>query len=338
MEIALVESVTIPVTESSQTAEARRLARGLASRMDFDEARADQIALVVTEACTNLVKYTGGGTILLQATRYPDAAGLLEMFALDQGPGMNLAQCMRDGYSTADSLGQGLGAMVRLSEASDFYSTSEKGSAAMTRWTLSGPPPPSAHGMQIGAVTVPKNGQDVCGDAWTAVDHDGRTTILVADGLGHGFEAGLASTAATRVLHRYPALQPRELLERSHDALRATRGAAVAVARIDPERRKLTFAGVGNIAAQIYSGSRACQHLVSVNGTAGLQSQRLREFSYTWPEDGILILHSDGLTSATGLELYPRLHQRDPSLIAAVLYRDFSRGHDDSTVVVVKVV
>jgi hypothetical protein len=50
----------------------------------------------------------------------------------------------------------------------------------------------------------------------------------------------------------------------------------------------------------------------------------------------MLVLHSDGLTTATGLETHPGLAFRDPSLIAGVLYRDFNRGHDDSTVVVAK--
>ena len=49
------------------------------------------------------------------------------------------------------------------------------------------------------------------------------------------------------------------------------------------------------------------------------------------------MMHSDGLATGTGLEARPgsgALH--DPTLIAGVLYRDFSRGHDDATVVVAK--
>ena len=126
--------------------------------------------------------------------------------------------------------------------------------------------------------------------------------ILVADGLGHGLEAQAASLEAVRMLHSNPNLAPGELLERVHQALRSTRGAAVSVARIDLERGTLTFAGVGNISAQIYSGAQASQHLVSVNGTAGHQVQRIREFSYPWPDDGMLVMHSDGLSTNAGLE------------------------------------
>jgi serine phosphatase RsbU (regulator of sigma subunit) len=158
----------------------------------------------------------------------------------------------------------------------------------------------------------------------------------MADGLGHGLEARLASAEAVRQLYENPELPPKALLTRVHQALRSTRGAAVAIAYIDSMRGKLTFAGVGNISARIYAGSAGRQNLVSLNGTAGHQCDRIQDFSYPWPEDGLLVLHSDGLSTATGLEPYPGLAARDPALIAGLLYRDFCRGRDDATVVVAK--
>jgi serine phosphatase RsbU (regulator of sigma subunit) len=139
------------------------------------------------------------------------------------------------------------------------------------------------------------------------------------------------------MLHVNPNLPPGALLDRVHLALRSSRGAAVCVARIDRRKGTLTFAGVGNVSAQIYSGAQASQHLVSSNGTAGHQVQRIREFGYPWPDDGMLVMHSDGLSTSTGLEKHSGLALHDPSLIAAVLYRDFTRRNDDATVVVAKV-
>jgi hypothetical protein len=49
-----------------------------------------------------------------------------------------------------------------------------------------------------------------------------------------------------------------------------------------------------------------------------------------------LVLYSDGLTTHWDLNAYPGLISRHPSLIAGVLYRDFNRGNDDVSVVVVK--
>jgi hypothetical protein len=52
------------------------------------------------------------------------------------------------------------------------------------------------------------------------------------------------------------------------------------------------------------------------------------------PPSGLVIMHSDGLSSSWNLEAYPGLSRRHPALIAATLYRDASRGRDDVCVVV----
>jgi len=332
----LATAVRIVVEETSITAEARRTAREMALELGIGEGGAEQVAIATTEACTNLLKHAGGGQLLIQAsTEGSDAVPLLELIAVDQGPGMsNLEQCLKDGFSTGSSPGQGLGAIQRLSKQSDIYTIAGKGTVVLARWWLSRD---GWHAAQrIGAVNVSKPGQEVCGDAWGYAQNREGLVIVVADGLGHGMEAKLASTEAVRQLYENPNLPPTALLTRIHQALRSSRGAAVAVASINSERGKLTFAGVGNIAARIYAGSEPRQNLVSMNGTAGHQCHRIQDFNYSWPEDGLLVLHSDGLSTSTGLESYPGLAARDPALIAGVLYRDFSRGRDDATVVVAK--
>lgn len=333
------ESLRLRIEEQSQTAEARRIARGMARSAGFDEKLGEQVAIVVTEACTNLLKYAGNGELLIRACEDTEAA-TLELLVLDQGPGMrNLEQCLGDGFSTGGSLGQGLGAIVRLSSATDFYSEAGRGAAILARWRAASPRSvarPEAL-LHIGAVNVPKPGQEVCGDSWGAVQTEQECTVMLADGLGHGLEAKTASMEAVRMLCEAPQLSPGALVERAHQALRSSRGAAVSVARIDRHRGTLTFSGVGNVAGHIYLGARASQHLVSVNGTAGFQSQRIREFSYPWPENGMLVMYSDGLATNTSVEAHAGLALRDPALIAGVLYRDFSRRNDDATAIVAKV-
>ncbi len=324
-------------------ADARRIARGLAARIGLDENLAEQVAIVVTEASTNLLKHAGGGELLLRTTGDVSAAKpCLEMLALDKGAGMgNLEQCMRDGFSTGGSAGQGLGAIVRLSTEADFYSEAGRGAAVMARWSDPAPPrePPQEHSLlQIGVVNVCKPGQDVCGDSWGATQKNEFTTILVADGLGHGINAKTASAEAVRMLHLHPDANPGALVEFAHQALRSSRGAAVAVARIDRSRNEVVFSGIGNISGHIYGADRAAQRMVSGYGTAGFQAHRVKEFRYAWPESGILVMFSDGLGSQAGLETHTGLARRDPSLIAGVLYRDFSRHNDDATVLVAKAI
>jgi len=76
--------------------------------------------------------------------------------------------------------------------------------------------------------------------------------------------------------------------------------------------------------------------IVSQHGTAGANKVRLQEFSYPFAADALLVLHSDGLKTAWDLAHYPGLTNHQPCLIAAVLYRDFVRGRDDTTAVVLR--
>lgn len=333
-------TLRIAVEEVSQVAEARRAARTQAEEIGFDATRCERVAIVVTEAATNILKHAVRGEILINSIPPENGHTLpgLEILALDRGPGIdNLEKCLQDGYSTGSTPGQGLGAIFRLSTFADIYTAPDKGTALIARWEWprTGVDREFQPGA-IGAVNISKTGQTVCGDSWGAARCPDYTILLIADGLGHGYEASLASNDAVRVLREHPALEPKPLLELSHLALRSSRGAAVAVAHIDRVRGKLTFCGVGNISAQIYSGTQPRQHLVSVNGTVGHQNPPIREFSYPWPQNGVLVLHSDGLVSATSLDAHPGLVLRDPSLIAGLLYRDYARGNDDATVVVVK--
>lgn len=107
------------------------------------------------------------------------------------------------------------------------------------------------------------------------------------------------------------------------------------ITEIRPLEKTLTYAGVGNTAASILSRDQS-RSLVSHSGTLGLASPRMQEFRVDWPDDGVLIMHSDGLTSRWDLSSYAGLLARHPAIIGAVLFRDFWRHRDDASVVVIK--
>jgi anti-sigma regulatory factor (Ser/Thr protein kinase) len=330
------DGVALTITEPSGPAEARHRARALATSLGLDETTAGRLALVVTEAATNLVKHAGGGDLLLRPL-WADGVGGIEVLALDRGDGIpNLSEALRDGHSTSGSPGTGLGAISRLSTVFDIHTRRGVGTAVLAR--IWGRPPARsvrARPLDVAGVAVARPGETVCGDAWTVVHRDDGATILVADGLGHGVDAAEAAREAVRLVHGRPGRAPAEVLEAIHAGLRPTRGAAVGVAEVDLGRRVVRFAGLGNIAGTILSAG-GFRSVVSHNGIAGHEARRIQEFSYPFPDDGLLVLHSDGLKSQWSLHGYPGLGERDPALIAGILYRDFNRGRDDVTVVVAR--
>lgn len=325
------------VEETSQVAEARRMAAVICRSLGFDETLAGRASIVVTELATNLVKHAGGGELILVARKDADTP-VLEILSLDKGPGIkNIGESLRDGHSTTGSPGTGLGAIFRLSSLFELYSTPGRGNAVLSRIRRQQtfePLPPPTQTMESGAICLPIESEEACGDAWAIHQTNTRALIMVADGLGHGGYAAEAAQAAVRVFENHIDSGPAAMIERMHAALRGTRGAAVAVTEIDRSRRMLRHAGAGNICGRILSGETD-RSMVSSNGTVGLEVSRIQEFTYPWPDDGLLILHSDGLSGRWGLKDYPGLAQRHPALIAGVLFRDHRRIRDDNTVVVI---
>jgi len=329
------DQICVPVTERSQPAAARRAAVALAHDADLDEPTVDHLALVVTELATNLVKHARGGELLMRRLGAEGQDGI-EVLSLDKGPGIsNVARSLGDGYSTVGSPGTGLGAVRRTAGAFDLYSQPEKGTAVVAR-VLSRSQTGSPHAQSIGVVRQAKPGEAVCGDNWIVRWFADGWVCAVADGLGHGVIASDAATAIIDSVRRAPdRLSPTAIVEAAHQAAKPTRGAAFSVAVLDEAAGVVRFAGVGNVAAVVVKGGER-RHLVSYNGIVGHEYRKLSEFSHPWQAPSVLIMHSDGIATHWDLERYPGLLARDPSLIAGVLYRDFMRGRDDATVLVLK--
>ncbi len=324
----------------------RRDITRLVESWGFDAADTGRIDIVVAELTSNLLKHTlHGGELLVRAlpgdseTPPPLTATAVEIIALDTGPGMrDPVRMLEDGTSTAGSAGQGLGAIRRASEVFDLYSHPDHGTALLVRLTRRRKPlPPPAENWRCGAVVVPKPGEKSCGDGWAMrALPEGGIQLLVTDGLGHGPDAELATLTAITEFEQSTALSPSELLQRLHVRLRGTRGVVAAIAELPPNQQ-LTYCSVGNIAGRL-ANMLGAKNLVSGNGIVGhalsgaLLTQRYDAAPYPW-----LILASDGLKTRWDLARYVGLATHDPSLIAAVLYRDHTRGTDDTIVLVAAV-
>ncbi|WP_116809491.1 ATP-binding SpoIIE family protein phosphatase [Steroidobacter cummioxidans] len=322
------------IGDPSAVAPARRGVSTLAAELGFDTEDAGRAALVATEIGTNLVKHGGGGELIAQQISRDGHFGL-ELLGLDKGPGIvDVAKCLRDGYSTSGSPGTGLGAMERLSQRFEIYSRPGHGTAVLAQlWPDSREPPPGR--TQVGALVVPKPGEIACGDRYCYHERVEGALVAGIDGLGHGLGAEQAAVEACRIFdvekHR-PTLR---LMQTLHEALRPTRGAAVTLLEVDWDAGRITSVGVGNVAAALINGNET-KRIATDNGIVGHVISRPRELTHACQPDTVLVLHSDGLTTSWQAARYPGLMQHHAALIAGVLYRDCKRGRDDSLVVVIR--
>lgn len=328
--------LTIPMTGPSEVAHARRTAATCARSLGFDADDEARVALVATELATNLVRYADNGRLLIRPRGPRDSA--IELIVLDEGPGIeDIALWFRDWASSGNSLGAGLGAIDRMSDRFEISSTPGRGTAAFARLEPRRDPATSASRSRRNwaAVDLPAPAQVVNGDSYAVERRGDRTAVLVADGLGHGPEAAEAAGLAVevfRALHRSPV---EEIVAAIHAELPRTRGAVVAVAEIDSPSGIVRFCGLGNIRGMLVAPG-VSRDMISQNGIAGHVGRRLSAQTYPVPADGLVVLHSDGLRSHWSLADYPGLLGKDPLLVAAVLARDYLRGNDDATVVVLR--
>ncbi|SHF02162.1 ATP-binding SpoIIE family protein phosphatase [Streptoalloteichus hindustanus] len=302
---------------------ARALAVRAAHVAGLPQAVVDRVALAATELASNLVRHAGGGSLLAQQ----GPAGL-ELLALDLGPGIaRVSDSMRDGFSTAGTLGAGLGTVRRAADEFDLFSLPGAGTVVLARWRRA-----ERLGPVVGAVGVPAPGEDVSGDAWTAVRGSGVLTVLVSDGLGHGPAAAAASRRAVALVREHPDADPAALLGTLRSGLAGTRGAAVAVAQVHHGTGRLRFVGMGNVAARLHADrSAGARRLVSRPGIVGVGQNRpaLIDTVHPWGPESLLVLSTDGVSDRWSLADWPGLTRHDPTTVAAWVLWHANRRRDD---------
>ena len=331
---------------------ARRAVHDYASDLGFNGTALAEIDIVVQEIGTNAARYATDGGWIHFTVPLCSAPGL-ELIYWDKGPGIyDLDRAIRDGVSTSGSLGAGLGAIRRLMDEFDVYSTLR----ATGRLTVSGTRR-TTHGtallvrkwindesaraevtkmrQRIGAWSRPHRGESVNGDAYFIGHHKKRTLFAVIDGLGHGAGAKQATDVALASLEDWMGEPLEEVIHAIHDGLRATRGAVMGAVIIDHAEQRFYYAGVGNVEVRVFN---ALEPITSIpaNGTLGARLGRVRVWTHAWKEGAILIMASDGLSASWDMASYPGLLRRSPQLVASILMRDYARTTDDATVLVVR--
>jgi anti-sigma regulatory factor (Ser/Thr protein kinase) len=317
------------VEDASAVAACRQAVQNMAERLRFPAARIGQLALAVTEAASNLHKHAEQGSLLLCVNRDGPQPGI-DLVTIDAGPGVrDVSAALRDGHSTAGTLGIGLGAIQRLADFADLYSRPGHGTSLVARFRSApaGPEPRWA------GLIRPITGETECGDAYGVVPAAGAVTAVLCDGLGHGPLAAAAAAAGVAAGLDDPAGEPAALLERVHRRMSGTRGGAVGIVQVTGQLTR--FAGLGNVAASIVSDGQR-KSMISIPGIAGHQARTIRQFEYEAPPGAAVILHSDGISSRWEAAALPGLEARDPLLIAAVLLAEAGVHRDDAGVLVLK--
>jgi serine/threonine-protein kinase RsbT len=107
-------SETLPLVSDLDVVRARRRVREESDRLGFGLASQTKLLTAASELARNAIVYGGGGTLTIEAF---DGAttGKLQLTFEDRGPGIaDVERALRDGYTSGDGLGIGLGGSRRL--------------------------------------------------------------------------------------------------------------------------------------------------------------------------------------------------------------------------------
>ena len=105
----------------------------MASAMGFSELRQGQLAIIVTEAAGNIAAHAVQGEIVLSPWHSKGIPALMCWRSIVAQGIADIGRSLEDGYSTAGTPGQGLGAMSRLAAILQIYSSPGNGAAVFAR-------------------------------------------------------------------------------------------------------------------------------------------------------------------------------------------------------------
>ncbi|MFG2193266.1 SpoIIE family protein phosphatase [Streptomyces sp. NPDC048639] len=327
-------TVQVRVDHHSAVHLAAASARGVAQQCGMPGALPDQAAVIASELASNLHKHARDGTLYVQPL--PLGEGL-EILTADRGPGIpEIERCMSDGYTTSGTLGAGLGAVSRIATVFTIRSRAGEDSDAGTLVCARLTPPGGREAAQqsIGALCLPVEGEEECGDACAVVDTGESRTATVVDGLGHGTDAAHAARTALQTFHSSPERPLPELLAAMHRALRHTRGAAVGVLRLHD--RQADYCGIGNVRVVTLSGRQVDHRMGGQPGIVGwsMPSPQVRRLPL--PSGATAVLHSDGVDARWAHASPLHLLRLPPPLLSAALVHGHRRSRDDATVLTAK--
>ena len=128
-------SETLPIANEMDIVRVRQAVRAWSVACRFSLVEQTKMVTAASELARNTFEHGGGGAALLEELDDGARRGLRITFS-DQGPGIaDIAQALRDGFTTGGGMGHGLGGSKRLVDDFAIDSAPGKGTrVTIGRW------------------------------------------------------------------------------------------------------------------------------------------------------------------------------------------------------------
>jgi negative regulator of sigma-B (phosphoserine phosphatase) len=172
------------------------------------------------------------------------------------------------------------------------------------------------------------------GDSYIVKTMGNGVLLAVADGVGHGSEAALASRTALSCVENYNGQGVIPLLQQCHAALKRTRGVVMNLAFFNGTDSTLTWLGVGNVEGVLLRADASAtpprETMLLRGGVVGLNLPQLYAAVMPMSPGDTVIFATDGISPnfSDALTLMD-----NPQRLADKIGSQFCKGTDDALVV-----
>jgi negative regulator of sigma-B (phosphoserine phosphatase) len=188
---------------------------------------------------------------------------------------------------------------------------------------------------QWGMATRARKGEADSGDRHLVVEQPEGVLMAVVDGAGHGPEAAAAAEQAMQALRKAAAgTDLVDMVNHCHEQLRGTRGGVIGMGLLNAREQSLSWLGVGNVEAAVFSKSRRKPARLPLrSGVIGMWLPALKPYTLALEPDDLVVFATDGVDNRFTDELQP---SGDPQTLAERIVRDYGLQSDDVLALVVR--
>jgi anti-sigma regulatory factor (Ser/Thr protein kinase) len=339
----LAGAESTPMLDEASVVLLRQRVREEGTPLGLSDVGLGSIVNVASELAHNQLMHARGGRIAIRSIERQGVRGI-ELVAADRGSGIASPTDAVKGRPSpgtsqpsqppgaTKSLGVGFAAAMELADEIDVDVRIGEGTCIWAR-KFAGPVP---RRRRVGIFGRPYPGEDESGDDGAFVRTEADLIVGVVDGLGHGGPAREASRIAVDTVRQNSHLELDRIVEGCHVGLHDTRGAVMAVARIDDTDQSLRGAAIGDVSLFV-RGPGTHRNVLSrpfLLGARGAKPKVVVEPMPLGPRD-VVILFTDGISSRADLQGDLDLLREHPVVIAHQIVERFSRDNDDALVLVV---
>lgn len=319
----------LPIFDEKDVYLAADIARWLALEIGFPKTDAALLSTATSEICMNALRHAHGGRAEIKRS---DNNKGVEIVVSDNGLGIDdLDLAFKDGFSTFQSLGLGLGAAKRSVDELHIDNT-DSGCCITLRKYL----PVEQSKIETAVVSFPKVGGHVNGDDYLIKSYQGdKVLIAIFDGAGSGEKAAKAAATAKRHFTENLAVPLTELIKSTHQKLiteGCERGVELVAVRVTE----------GLIESIIIGNTR----IIFPKGRFGSTPPNNAALGQACPEE---IIHNQFeyetpvsfLLCSDGIRFFEQSNLDNSSLsakeLATSVFDEFALAEDDASVIAVKI-